>query len=118
MRVIINNKRYGALRTFSDRKQAFNEYLDQKKKLEAEERHNDCLKNKEIIKTSVGRKAYRFLRRAQNTNQLEKEKRGKRENLKKPRRRKKKRGKKRERNKRRQRKSLKRMDQIVKAGIG
>ncbi|GLT41219.1 hypothetical protein SLA2020_153000 [Shorea laevis] len=38
MREIINDKRYGALRTIGERKQAFNEYLGQRKKLEAEER--------------------------------------------------------------------------------
>jgi len=38
MRVIINDKRYGALKTLGERKQAFNEYLAQRKKHEAEER--------------------------------------------------------------------------------
>ncbi|XP_038680859.1 pre-mRNA-processing protein 40A-like isoform X3 [Tripterygium wilfordii] len=38
MRVIINDKRYGALRTLGERKQAFNEFLGQKKKREVEER--------------------------------------------------------------------------------
>ncbi|KAL6578467.1 hypothetical protein OROMI_010795 [Orobanche minor] len=38
MRVIINDKRYGALKTLGERKQAFNEYLMQRKKVEAEER--------------------------------------------------------------------------------
>ncbi|KAF0919608.1 hypothetical protein E2562_030724 [Oryza meyeriana var. granulata] len=38
MRVIINDKRYGALKTLGERKQAFNEYLNQRKKHEAEER--------------------------------------------------------------------------------
>ncbi|GAB4853406.1 hypothetical protein Ancab_017584 [Ancistrocladus abbreviatus] len=38
MRVIINDKRYGSLRTLGERKQAFNEYLSQRKKQEAEER--------------------------------------------------------------------------------
>ncbi|GMJ03491.1 pre-mRNA-processing protein 40A [Hibiscus trionum] len=38
MRVIINDKRYGALRTLGERKQAFNEFLGQKKKHDAEER--------------------------------------------------------------------------------
>ncbi|KAG8645716.1 pre-mRNA-processing protein 40A isoform X2 [Manihot esculenta] len=38
MRVIINDKRYGALKTLGERKQAFNEYLGQKRKQEAEER--------------------------------------------------------------------------------
>lgn len=40
MRVIINDKRYGALRTLGERKQAFNEFLAQKKKQEAEDRRN------------------------------------------------------------------------------
>ncbi|KAJ8447514.1 hypothetical protein Cgig2_019508 [Carnegiea gigantea] len=38
MRLIINDKRYAALRSLGERKQAFNEYLNQKKKQEAEER--------------------------------------------------------------------------------
>ncbi|XWS24079.1 hypothetical protein CRYUN_Cryun28dG0070100 [Craigia yunnanensis] len=38
MREIIDDKRYGALKTLGERKQAFNEYLSQRKKLEAEER--------------------------------------------------------------------------------
>ncbi|CAB4266162.1 unnamed protein product [Prunus armeniaca] len=38
MREIINDKRYGALKTLGERKQAFNEYLGQRKKLENEER--------------------------------------------------------------------------------
>ncbi|KAK6939748.1 WW domain [Dillenia turbinata] len=38
MRVIINDPRYTALKTLGERKQAFNEYLGQRKKLEAEER--------------------------------------------------------------------------------
>ncbi|KAF3640417.1 Pre-mRNA-processing protein 40A [Capsicum annuum] len=38
MRIIINDKRYGALKTLGERKQAFNEYLMQRKKQEAEER--------------------------------------------------------------------------------
>ncbi|XXG75331.1 hypothetical protein AAC387_Pa07g3861 [Persea americana] len=38
MRVIINDKRYGALKTLGERKQAFHEYLGQRKKQEAEER--------------------------------------------------------------------------------
>lgn len=36
MRLIINDKRYGALKTLGERKQAFNEYLNQRKKFEAE----------------------------------------------------------------------------------
>ncbi|KAI8532599.1 hypothetical protein RHMOL_Rhmol11G0226100 [Rhododendron molle] len=38
MRVIINDQRYGALRTLGERKQAFNEFLVQRKKKDAEER--------------------------------------------------------------------------------
>ncbi|GKV10405.1 hypothetical protein SLEP1_g21773 [Rubroshorea leprosula] len=38
MKEIINDRRYGALKTLGERKQAFNEYLGQRKKLEAEER--------------------------------------------------------------------------------
>ncbi|KAJ7967603.1 pre-mRNA-processing protein 40A-like [Quillaja saponaria] len=38
MRLIINDKRYGALKTLGERKQAFNEFLNQRKKQEAEEK--------------------------------------------------------------------------------
>ncbi|KAK6945962.1 FF domain [Dillenia turbinata] len=38
MRAIINDRKYGALKTLGERKQAFNEYLNQKKKQDAEER--------------------------------------------------------------------------------
>ncbi|KAL6964146.1 hypothetical protein U1Q18_035205 [Sarracenia purpurea var. burkii] len=38
MRVLINDQRYGALRTLGERKQAFNEFLGQRKKQDAEER--------------------------------------------------------------------------------
>ncbi|KAI3672700.1 hypothetical protein L6452_38797 [Arctium lappa] len=37
MRVIINDKRYGMLRTLGERKRAFNDFLMEKKKLDAEE---------------------------------------------------------------------------------
>ncbi|KAI3736513.1 hypothetical protein L2E82_26320 [Cichorium intybus] len=47
MRVIITDKRYGALKTLGERKQAFNEYLMQRKKLEAEERRLRQRKAKE-----------------------------------------------------------------------
>ncbi|KAK6130757.1 hypothetical protein DH2020_035497 [Rehmannia glutinosa] len=47
MRVIINDKRYGALKTLGERKQAFNEYLMQRKKVEAEERRLRQRKAKE-----------------------------------------------------------------------
>lgn len=47
MRVIINDKRYGALKTLGERKQAFNEYLMQRKKQEAEERRLRQRKAKE-----------------------------------------------------------------------
>lgn len=38
MRVIINDKRYGALKSLGERKQAFNEYLSHRKKQESEEK--------------------------------------------------------------------------------
>ncbi|EPS62863.1 hypothetical protein M569_11923, partial [Genlisea aurea] len=38
MRVIIGDKRYGALKTLGERKQTFNEYIMQRKKVEAEEK--------------------------------------------------------------------------------
>ncbi|KAK4481561.1 hypothetical protein RD792_012463 [Penstemon davidsonii] len=47
MRVIINDKRYGALKTLGERKQAFNEYLMQRKKVEAEERRRRQRKAKD-----------------------------------------------------------------------
>ncbi|GMP45548.1 hypothetical protein CsSME_00014039 [Camellia sinensis var. sinensis] len=47
MRVIINDKRYGALKTLGERKQAFNEYLGQRKKLDAEERRMRMKKARE-----------------------------------------------------------------------
>lgn len=50
MRIIINDKRYGALRTLGERKQAFNEFLSQKKKLEAEERRVKQKKAREEYK--------------------------------------------------------------------
>ncbi|KAF9595353.1 hypothetical protein IFM89_000271 [Coptis chinensis] len=58
MRVIVNDKRYAALRTLGEKKQAFNEYLGQRKKQEAEERrlnkkvsrriHKNARKSKEL----------------------------------------------------------------------
>ncbi|XP_021850029.1 pre-mRNA-processing protein 40A isoform X3 [Spinacia oleracea] len=47
MRVIVNDKRYGALKTLGERKQAFNEYLGQRRKQEAEERRLRQKKAKE-----------------------------------------------------------------------
>ncbi|KAH9603745.1 hypothetical protein KSS87_009057, partial [Heliosperma pusillum] len=47
MRLIINDKRYGALKSLGERKQAFNEYLIQKRKQEAEERRARNKKAKE-----------------------------------------------------------------------
>ncbi|XP_048134801.1 pre-mRNA-processing protein 40A-like isoform X2 [Rhodamnia argentea] len=38
MRIIINDKRYGALKTLGERKEAFNEFVGQRKKQEAEDR--------------------------------------------------------------------------------
>ncbi|KAL8155735.1 hypothetical protein AgCh_000947 [Apium graveolens] len=46
MRVIINDTRYAALKTLVERKQAFKEFLEQKKKQEAEERH---AKQKKVV---------------------------------------------------------------------
>ncbi|KAL9333667.1 hypothetical protein Peur_073806 [Populus x canadensis] len=50
MRVIINDKRYGALKTLGERKQAFNEFLGQKRKQEAEERRVKQKKTREEFK--------------------------------------------------------------------
>ncbi|XP_074279208.1 pre-mRNA-processing protein 40A isoform X1 [Silene latifolia] len=47
MKAIVNDKRYGALKTLGERKQAFNEYLGQRKKYEAEERRMRQKKAKE-----------------------------------------------------------------------
>ncbi|XP_024006022.1 pre-mRNA-processing protein 40A isoform X3 [Eutrema salsugineum] len=44
---IVHDKRYGALRTLGERKQAFNEYLGQRKKVEAEERRRRQKKARE-----------------------------------------------------------------------
>ncbi|KAL5223042.1 hypothetical protein ABZP36_027755 [Zizania latifolia] len=53
MRVIINDKRYGALKTLGERKQAFNEYLNQRKKLEAEERRVKQRKSRDDFLTML-----------------------------------------------------------------
>ncbi|EXB62121.1 Pre-mRNA-processing factor 40-A-like protein [Morus notabilis] len=50
MRVIINDKRYGALKTLGERKHAFNEFLGQRKKQEAEERRIRQKKAREEFK--------------------------------------------------------------------
>ncbi|PHT32852.1 hypothetical protein CQW23_29189 [Capsicum baccatum] len=47
MRAVINDRRYGALKSLGERKQAFNEYLSQKKKLEVEERRVKQKKTRE-----------------------------------------------------------------------
>lgn len=50
MRLIINDRRYTALRSLSERKQTFNEFIGQKKKHEAEERRNKQKKAREEFK--------------------------------------------------------------------
>ncbi|XP_054786408.1 pre-mRNA-processing protein 40A-like isoform X2 [Prosopis cineraria] len=50
MRVIINDKRYGALKSLGERKQVFNEFLNQKKKQEAEEKRMKLKKAREDFK--------------------------------------------------------------------
>ncbi|KAG2401372.1 Pre-mRNA-processing protein [Vigna angularis] len=50
MRLIINDKRYGALKTLGERKQAFNEYLNHRKKHEAEEKRMKQKKAREDFK--------------------------------------------------------------------
>ncbi|XP_050943435.1 pre-mRNA-processing protein 40A isoform X1 [Cucumis melo] len=47
MRIIINDKRYGALKSLGERKQAFNEFLGQRKKQEVEERRTKQKKARE-----------------------------------------------------------------------
>ncbi|XP_051144839.1 pre-mRNA-processing protein 40A-like isoform X2 [Andrographis paniculata] len=53
MRLIINDRRYGALRTLGERKQAFNEFLGQKKKREAEEKRARQRKAREDFKNML-----------------------------------------------------------------
>ncbi|KAF2320795.1 hypothetical protein GH714_030849 [Hevea brasiliensis] len=53
MRMIINDRRYGALKTLGERKQAFNEYLGQKRKQEAEERRIKQKKAREDFKNML-----------------------------------------------------------------
>ncbi|KAG8364185.1 hypothetical protein BUALT_Bualt19G0100700 [Buddleja alternifolia] len=50
MRVIINDRRYGALRTLGERKQTFNEFVGQMKKQEAEEKRARNKKVREDFK--------------------------------------------------------------------
>ncbi|KAL2231516.1 UNVERIFIED_CONTAM: Pre-mRNA-processing protein 40A [Sesamum indicum] len=50
MRVIINDRRYGALKTLGERKQTFNEFIGQKKKQEAEEKRARQKKARENFK--------------------------------------------------------------------
>nr|GEW53715.1 pre-mRNA-processing protein 40A-like isoform X1 [Tanacetum cinerariifolium] len=50
MRVIIKDQRYTALRTLTERKQAFSEFIAQKKKQEAEERRHKQKKAREEFK--------------------------------------------------------------------
>ncbi|PON86839.1 WW domain containing protein [Trema orientale] len=50
MRVIITDKRYGALKTLGERKQAFNEFLSQRKKMDAEEKRSKQKKAREEFK--------------------------------------------------------------------
>ncbi|KAK2968921.1 hypothetical protein RJ640_018613, partial [Escallonia rubra] len=57
MRVIINDRRYGALRSLGERKQAFNEFLGKKKKQEAEERRTKQKKAREDFKKMLGESA-------------------------------------------------------------
>ncbi|EPS71108.1 hypothetical protein M569_03648, partial [Genlisea aurea] len=53
MRVIINDRRYGALRSLGERKQAFNEFLGQKKKRDAEEKRVKQKRSKEEFKVML-----------------------------------------------------------------
>ncbi|CAA0830988.1 Pre-mRNA-processing protein 40A [Striga hermonthica] len=53
MKVIINDRRYGALRTLGERKQAFNEFVGQKKKQEAEEKRARNKKSREDFMTML-----------------------------------------------------------------
>ncbi|KAL3538776.1 hypothetical protein ACH5RR_002142 [Cinchona calisaya] len=50
MRVIINDRRYGALKSLGERKQAFNEFVSQKKKQEVDERRARQKKAREDFK--------------------------------------------------------------------
>ncbi|GMQ01204.1 hypothetical protein CsSME_00047922 [Camellia sinensis var. sinensis] len=53
MRVTINDQRYGALRTLGERKQAFSEFLIQRKKQDAEERRARQKKAQEEFRTML-----------------------------------------------------------------
>ncbi|GER36382.1 pre-mRNA-processing protein 40A, partial [Striga asiatica] len=53
MKVIINDRRYGALRTLGERKQAFNEFVGQKKKQDAEEKRARNKKSREDFMTML-----------------------------------------------------------------
>ncbi|KAL6514633.1 hypothetical protein OROGR_020212 [Orobanche gracilis] len=53
MRVITNDRRYGALRTLGERKQAFNEFVGLKKKQEAEEKRAKQKKAREDFKNML-----------------------------------------------------------------
>ncbi|KAF3624603.1 hypothetical protein FXO38_30165 [Capsicum annuum] len=57
-RAVINDRRYGALKSLCERKQAFNEYLSQKKKLEAEERRVKQKKAQEYFRIMIARSCY------------------------------------------------------------
>ena len=48
MRLIINDRRYKALKSLGEKKQCFNEYLQQRKKFEKEEERMKIKKAKEV----------------------------------------------------------------------
>ena len=48
MRLIINDRRYKALKSLGEKKQCFNEYLQQRKKAEKEEARAKARKAKEV----------------------------------------------------------------------
>ncbi len=48
MRLIINDRRYKALKSLGEKKQCFNEYLQQRKKFEKEEERMKIKKSKEV----------------------------------------------------------------------
>ena len=54
MKLIINDKRYAALKSLGEKKQCFNEYLQQRKKGEKEEERQKLKQAKEVNSVCTG----------------------------------------------------------------
>ena len=69
MKLIINDKRYAALKSLGEKKQCFNEYLQQRKKGEKEEERQRLKRAKEVghhlVHNSIKQPHSVFWRRAQ-----------------------------------------------------